>query len=376
MVDPAGTPAFSGTSSFIQLRNPGRLASLAGGRTLRVFVEDVGAGGSVVLRIAGKRFHAVTSLGLRKGEWYLARSHPSHGQIRLKVVQQVPRPVQIAELARSADLPADGISEAVVRAFLRSGLPLDSGRLTRAYRRLSSRLKDDPRRMRELARLDAITAKKGLEMDIETLTAILDPGHPSGGEHSSGDTRRRENDDDSGGEMSSDRVEQRVRGAFAMTDDPDHPLQLFNHTVGEGEHWVIIPIRVPGSMLEASLRLRIPRARALGIGGRPGGGGGDAARVETPSMEPDAGVLAVGDGVRQWRFALRLGPGERHVRIAGDEFPAGSGDAQRLRSVLNDLGYSLKLDEEAGDAHYDPGAEDGFSLAGSEDIMTSVDSSA
>jgi hypothetical protein len=169
-----------------------------------------------------------------------------------------------------------------------------------------------------------------------------------------------------------------VRGSFRLSAQADHPIHLFNHVVGEGDHWVVVPINAPGCDLEASLRIRIPRGYALGND------------RSLPAVRE--AVLLVLCGETRWLFGLQpTGSGLRVVLLSrqgvegskrepGDladgldylanglgNFANGLGDlANRLRGA----GMTFDLDPLSASS------DDGFSQTDGPDIITSVDGSA
>ncbi len=357
MVDPAAGTRFTGQSAQIHPQSQNSLNSLARGVPLRVFVEEVGAGGSVVLRLGGRRVLATTQFPLRKGEWYIVRPQKIAGRLSLRLESQVSRAVMSPEIARSAGMPDNAISEAIVRAFLRTGLPLLPDHLQRVYRRVLSASKGQRRDAKELARLEALAERKGLFFDDdlwELIGSLGGRGQSDGGGDTGADARSREKGDGFG--RSGEPNESDVRAAFRLSAEADHPIQLFNHVVGEGDHWVIIPIEVPGTDLQASLRIRIPRGYALGTD------------RSLPSVRE--AVLVVTNGGSRWLFGLRpTGTGLRVVHLSQSEAKGEISGLGELAARLSDLG--IRFDE----ATLLPWSDDGFSQSDGLDIMTSVDSS-
>jgi hypothetical protein len=277
------------------------------------------------LRVGASLFSARTSMGLRSGEWYIMRPVKTGAELQLRVESHLPRPVGNAEVARGAGLPPGPLGEAVVRAFIRSGLGLDPARLQQVMRRVLSDEKD-PLRSPERARTHAIALEKGLRADGEFMDAILGTldGHTGAG----GSGNRHNWKDGPGAEQAeeSERLERAVRDAFSFSDSADHPLQLFNHIVGVGDHWIVVPVNVHGAPITATLRICVPRAFALG--------------TDPASPPVREATLAVEAGAQRWLFGL---------------VPDGDGFRARI----------LAADD-----------SDGFSLGWGEDIMSSVDSSA
>jgi hypothetical protein len=358
MVDPAAGTRFTGQSAQIQLKSTATLSSLTPGKAVSVFVEDVAAGGSVVLRLHGRRLLAATQFPLRKGEWYVVRALRVDGRLSLKLESQVSRAVMAAEVAKSAGLPENAISEAVVRAFLRTGLPLIPERLLRVYRRVLAESRRTGRDAREFARLEALAERKGLVFGD-------DPWEIFGsGRGSSGSGGRGGHDAHGQGESCGSQDgkrgapdESQVRECFRLSAEADHPIQLFNHIVGEGDHWIVVPISAPGTNLDASLRMRIPRAYALGADRRQ------------PAVREATLVVTQGDS--RWLFGLQ--PTKTGLRVVLLSQPEGAAEPAGLSGLVDRLGqWGITFATDALDARWD----DGFSQTDGADIMTSVDSSA
>jgi len=353
MVDPAAGARFTGQAE-IHLQSQTSLRSLAQGASIRVFVEDIGAGGSVVLRIGGQRVLATTPFPLRKGEWYVVRPQKVAGRLSLRLESQVSRVVLSAEIARSAGMPDDAISEAVVRAFLRTGLPLLPGRLQRAYGRVLSASRGRRRDAKEVARLESLAERKGLifEDDILDLIGSLGGRGRSHGGDQPGDHAQPETNGKESGQSRPSNADG-VRAAFRLSAEADHPIQLFNHVVGEGDHWVVVPIDAPGTDMHASLRIRIPRGYALGTD------------RNLPAVRE--AVLVVTTNESRWLFGLQPSGSGLHVVLLSR--PDSSADTAHLAARLAEMG--IRFDQGTLSARFD----DGFSQTDAADIMTSVDSS-
>ncbi|MEE8441661.1 MAG: hypothetical protein V3S41_08075 [Spirochaetia bacterium] len=357
MVDPAAAVRFMGQSAQIHLKSQDNLRALSEGGSLRVFVEKVGAGGSVVLRIEGRRILATTQFPLRKGQWYVMRPQQVAGRLSLRLESKVSRLVMPAEIVRSAGMSDDAISEAVVRAFIRSGLPLLPARLQRAYRKVLSVSRGRHREVKELARLEALAEGKGLvfEDDLwDVIGSYGSRGQQDGGGDSGAHARRGAKG--VGGGRSVEPKESDVRGSFRLSAEADHPIHLFNHVVGEGDHWIVVPIDAPGADLQASLRIRIPRGYALGTD------------RSLPAVR-EAVLVATCEGSR-WVFGLQpTGSGLRAVLLSQSDGRANVSGLSDLAVRLGNLGIRFDHDRIAVQL------DDGFSQNDAPDIMTSVDSS-
>jgi hypothetical protein len=353
MIDAADSAWTSGPSSRIQINSASR--SLFRSGQVRVFVENVAAGGTVILRVGSERIQAKTTLPLRAGEWYVVRPERGGAQLSLRVESHLPRQVVAAEIGRSAGLPENSLGAAVVEAFIRSGLALKAASMQRAYRAVERYVRISGREEREAARLAALLDGKGLPLSEEFVGLLGGAFGQQERESRHGRDQRHE-----ASESGSDKRQRapsagEVRSAFSLAEDANSPLQLFNHVVGAGDHWVIVPLAGTDA-LRASLRLRLPRGAALG---------------NAPHLEFREASLVVERGDERWVFGVTpAGQGMRAVLLSGPGPRRGKGeDWSLLERRLLELGVRW----EAGTADESP---DGFSTVGAPAIIASVDSSA
>lgn len=372
MVDPAASTRFTGQSTQLHLRSENHLSSFPRGVAVRVFVEEIGTGGSVVLRLKGKRVPATTAFPLRKGAWYVVRRQQAADRISLRIESKVSRTVMPAEIARSAGLPSDAISEAVVRAFIRTGLPLLPERLQHACKRVIAAFRGKHQRAGELARFEALSQRKGLFFgdDVADVVGWFGGHGPSDGGDSR-DTRAASKGDGRKSGTPGNLTAAEVRRSFRLSAQADHPIHLFNHVVGEGDHWVVVPINAPGCDLEASLRIRIPRGYALGND------------RSLPAVRE--AVLLVLCGETRWLFGLQpTGSGLRVVLLSRQGVEGSKPEPGDLADSLGDFANGLddlanRLRDAGMTFDLDPlsaSSDDGFSQTDGPDIITSVDGSA
>jgi len=339
MIDPA-VNRFQGQSGRIQL-NLQKSLRMPLDEVRLVFVERVGPGGSVILRFGGRRLSATTSFPLRAGETYEVRSEVEGRQVLLRVLAQVPRSVAATEVAESLGMQPGLLSEAVVRAFLRSGLALEKAKLNVSVRKVAA-ARNGKVRESEFARLDALAARKGLDLTEGELLALLGGWTSNEDEGEPGERREKK-------QLTRMPTEQDVRRSFGAGPSASHALHYFNHIVGDGDHWIIVPLRVAESGLSASLRIRIPRGGALGVGPA------DAFREAALIVE-----------VRNSRWVFSLRPKHGGIQAAFVSGPEGGEDALQRSG----LGIAVETESVRRD-----GGHDGFSWAEGADIMKSVDSS-
>ncbi len=351
MIDPSANSLSSGQSGRIQLQSQRQSSLFRAGIEVRVYVERAAAGGTVVLRAGNTLVRATTLFPLRQGEWYVVRPEFSRGRLSLRVERHVPRPVVASDIAREVGIPQDKTALNLVRAFVRTGLPLEPERIQRVYRRLSGMQRHRGEDTREKTRLAAILERKGLWVDGAMVEAVLG----SGGESQDGKRRREEKDDSRREEKPS--IRKLVRDAFALSEEAESPLQLFNHMIGEGDHWVVIPIRSGDDGVEASLRIRVPRGFALGQND------GQAAYREALLVTERDGETYV--------FALHPSTvGVRVTLLEGDGKAVGAAMDADLAEHLAAIGATFHHAPISNDS------SDGFSSEEVAGIIASVDSTA
>ncbi len=248
----------------------------------------------------------------------------------------------------------EGDAEAVVRAFVRSGLPLQSERLALAWLRVRSATRLS---IPERARMAAILEDKGL-LDSSALWQRAMAALSGDG----GSRDRRKRDDRPPERHLSDEI----RKAFEGRDEADDPLQIVNHSAGRDDHWVVVPLELDGTPgFSAVVKMRFPRHP---IGG--GVGGGAVCGTFTDAL------LDIRDGQRRWTFGLVPSGEELRVVLLG--VPSQTAGATEeldavlapLRDRLSALGASFSVRLVSQEAN------DGFSFADAPDIMRAVDSSA
>ena len=350
MIDPSAHSGASGQSRQVQLQSQQSSSAFRIGKLTRVFAEHTAAGGSVVLRVGTVRVQATTLFPMRQGEWYVVRPEYVRGQMTLRVEQHLPRLMVPSEIARQTGLPQSDAALNLVRAFVRTGLPLESARLQQVYRRVFGSRREDDGDSRERARLAAILERKGIPADAALIGGILGDAALTG-DREQGRDRKEHRDPPEERD-----VREAVHNAFRLDDEARSPLQLFNHLVGAGDHWVVIPIGMKGGRV-ATLRIRVPREHALGI--------------STKSYPYSEALL-----ITEWegeRVVFAIVPSEKGVNVTllGEESKAPpSGLLAELRESMERIGGTLRTAEIARESH------DGFSTADAPGIIASVDSSA
>ncbi len=341
----------------------------------------------MLVRIGTRVLHARVQGDVRPGGTYRAEVVSTGRTLVLRTLERPAERLDATALARAHSLPPGSDSEAVVRAFVRSGLPLQAERLALALRRVRSTLRLS---VAERARLAAVLEDKGLldareawDRSIVGAGGGTDDGRreeESGGRdrRSSGDRRRGTSDDEvdrgkpidqaglptEANEHPEGGVE--VSEAFRPGDHADDVLQLVNHRSGREDAWILVPIEfAEGADLHASVRMRLRHPSEPGA-------------ADEPARFLEA-VLDVRSGGQRWTFGIR--PIGESLRVnalaapqrAGESSPSGGGGGppwDELAERLQRIGIDFDLTLMSKDSN------DGFSTEESADIIQSIDSRA
>lgn len=252
-----------------------------------------------------------------------------------------------AEAASGRPLP-DG-SDVLVRAFLRSGLPIDPARLAVA-RRVA--LRPGNVESSRVARVVALLEEKGLldsSLVADRVVRLFTP-EDSGEKSDTGrqnDQKTLDGSDEPGDSGAAELVREDVEHSFQGTQQAGDPLQLFNHRRGRGSHWILVPIEsaaLPG--LDAVLAVDLAGDQAFGTAYLHVGFGNWTSifRLKESSTGPVVSVLSH-DGI-------------------------GTGDpSQELAEILSRVGATLDGDASSHGPH------DGFSDGNDPAIIRPVDRS-
>mgnify|MGYP006290489769 CR=1 FL=1 len=339
------------------------------------------------MRIGTRVLTARVQGDVRPGGVYRAEVVSTGRTLVLRTLERPAERLDAGALARSHGLPSGHDSEAVIRAFVRSGLPLQAERLALALRRVRS----SPRlTVAERARLAAVLEDKGLlDANAAWDRAVVGAGGGSSdderggadergrgaGEHN--DPDRRGSDDrhdsdasdpaqDAPGESPQQPAigAAEVEGAFRAGPEADDLLQLVNHRAGRDDTWVLVPIEFgSGVDLSASVRMRLRHPSGSAATGGAASGG------QPRFLEA---VLDVRSAGGRWTFAIHPAGGSLRVNVLATpgaselEAPPWSELAERLGRLGIDFDHSLMSKD----------SNDGFSTEESAAIIQSIDSRA
>lgn len=244
--------------SFQAIRLHGANLAFTEGSQLTARVVKQLGGGRVLLSIQGKSFAADTRLPLLAGQRLDVQVQVRGSTVFLRLSGNQSSPVP--SFLRSEGLTADRLSQSIVHAFMRSGLPLDGAAIRSARRALSHRGEPDQR----LIRMYAIARDKGIELDADELSELsrLLDGSPADdrGQRKERERPRRRGTGSGDPPEGAESEDAQGEGAAAAP-DPAALLRLFNHSGGSTSHWVILPIAFSreGRPLSGSLRLLLDR---------------------------------------------------------------------------------------------------------------------
>jgi len=247
-----------------------------------------------------------------------------------------------ADLPTELGLPDRAASDAVIRAFVRTGLPLSRSSLLRALRRAE---RDDNRlSVRERARLAALLEERGIEAESawNEMSALL------GG--SGEDSGNREDNQRESAKPRED-IASELSGSIRFSESGNHALQLFNHATVGDEHWIVIPYTAAGQ--KGTIRLRVPTLSS------------DSPVGEIEFTEAIVEVRHA--GARTMIYLENTDSVLSVTRVAGDPLPPSI--VSPLRRRLEAFGVSaLGLDVKTSTGEFD-----GFSIKEDADILPRTD---
>lgn len=313
-----------------------------------------------MLGIGGRVIAATSERNLSPGMTFQAQVRIEGGTVLLQPYEQLGAQEGALRFLGAEGLPRDELSVTILRALLRSGMPLDPGHIRNVYAFFRNRESVSPR----MVRAYLLMQQKGLSPSEEGLDRLVDAldgyggrrdgagdGGAHGGAHGDADRRRGQREKSRAKETKS---EDTVREIVERRDeDADDLIHAFNHLRGEGGHWVVVPFSVDageGQSYRGSIRVHFSGNRAT---------------------FDRAAVSAEGEGGR-WEFELvrdgRESGGGTRVFYPGGEAPPADllGD---LTERMGPLGFG-RVDAEPG------GDFDGFSTGGSTDILSGIDTEA
>ncbi len=332
------------------------------GDRLSLYVERR-VGQDLLVRIGSHLIRARLNGDVQPGNWYRATVSRPGPTVVLRTGDN-PVPLNPAALARSHGLPEG--AEPVIRAFVRSGLPLQSERLALAWRRVRS---SSHLTTTERSRIAAVLEDKGL---LDSPTAFDRAIDAAGGGHEQRHSHRRsgrddgttESDDEPSDPEEAVPLAESLRLAVERGNEKSDLLQLINHQAGRQENWIIVPLEFANApQLSASLKIRMPL---------PAQDAPNASRTLTEA------IVDVRHDDRRWTFGIRpTGDPEGSMRITLLAAPAEvGGDEDHLHAVLSPLRNRLEalkmlfyLRPMSKDSN------DGFSHDERESILRHVDSS-
>jgi hypothetical protein len=259
------------------IRLSGAVSVLKHGSDVQALVVGKQGSNRYVLQIAGHRLTAHSSLNLQLGQALRARVDAQAGTVYLRVQNEQSHSLRV--FLQQQGLPVDKSAEAVVRSFVRSGLPLDPAEIRQA-RALLQRVRTPAERS---ARLVAILWDKGARPSEDFVHSLFSAveGEPSdsgtegrrqdSGRHSYGNPHRHDDNPGDGAESGAhegqdpekqDSHKQGEEDAYEEDEEVSSteavtPLQLFNALKGREGRWLVVPFALQGSeeSYRGSLRL-------------------------------------------------------------------------------------------------------------------------
>ena len=342
-------------------------SSLRSGQVVRANVIKQLAPSKWMLGIGGRVIAATSERNLSPGMTFQAQVRIEGGTVLLQPYEQIGAQEGALRFLGAEGLPRDELSVTILRALLRSGMPLDPAHIRNVYAFFRNRESVSPR----MVRAYLLMQQKGLSPSEEGVDRFIDAldgyagrrdggagdGGAYGGARDDADRRR-------GGQHNSEgkptKAEDTVREVVQRRDEEaDDLIHAFNHLRGEGGHWIVVPFSVDtddGRSYRGSIRVHFSGSR--------------------PTFDR-AAVSAEGERGR-WEFELVRGGGREPgggepgggTRVFYPEGEAPPADLLGdLAERMGPLGFG-RLDAESG------GDFDGFSTGGSADILRGIDTEA
>lgn len=338
-----------------------RRSSLRSGQVVRAHVIKQVAPSKWMLGIGGRVIAATSERSLSSGMTFQAQVRIEAGTVLLQPYEQIGAQEGALRFLGAEGLPRDELSVTILRALLRSGMPLDPGHIRNMHAFFKNRESVSPR----MVRAYLLMQQKGLSPSEDGLDRLIDAldgyggrgdgGRDSGtqgGAHDDADRRR----DARGGNRSEGKnPEDTVREIVERVDDEAGDLiHAFNHLRADGGHWIVVPFSVDagdGRDYRGSIRIHFS---------------GDRATFDR------AAVSAEGGEQGRWEFELVSGRGApsggTRVFYPGGEAPPADLLGE-LTERLGALGFGAVDAEPQEDF-------DGFSTGESVDILRGIDTEA
>ncbi len=346
-------------------------SSLRSGQVVRANVIKQLAPSKWMLGIGGRVIAATSERSLSPGMTFQAQVRIEGGTVLLQPYEQLGAREGALRFLGAEGLPRDELSVTILRALLRSGMPLDPGHIRNVYAFFRNRDSVSPR----MVRAYLLMQQKGLSPSEDGLDRFIDAldgyggsrdgagdGGAHGGAHDDADRRR---GDRKKSEHERPKAEETVREIVERRDEEaDDLVHAFNHLGGEGGHWVVVPFSVDagdGRGYHGSIRIHFSGSHATF----------DRAAV---SAEGERG---------RWEFELVRRAGEKAAgeKAAGEKaagetrvfYPEGDAPPADLLGDLTERLGSLGF----GSVDARPeGDFDGFSTGESVDILRGIDTEA
>ena len=313
-----------------------------------------------MLGIGGRVIAATSERNLSPGMTFQAQVRIEGGTVLLQPYEHLGAQEGALRFLGAEGLPRDELSVTILRALLRSGMPLDPGQIRNAHAFFKNRESISPR----MVRAYLLMQQKGLSPSEDGLDRFIDAldgyggrrdgagdGGAHGGAHDDADRRR---GGQKKGESQPTKSEETVREIVERREEEaDDLIHAFNHLRGEGGHWIVVPFSVDtgdGQSYRGSIRVHFSGDR--------------------PTFDR-ASVSAEGERGR-WEFELVRGGGESGggTRVF---YPAGEAPPADLLADLTERVGTLGF----GSVDAEPGGDfDGFSTGGSTDILRGIDTEA
>ncbi|MFO7780274.1 MAG: hypothetical protein R6W94_01460 [Spirochaetia bacterium] len=242
-----------------------RRSSLRSGQVVRANVIKQLAPSKWMLGIGGRVIAATSQRSLSPGMTFQAQVRIEGGTVLLQPYEQIGAQEGALRFLGAEGLPRDELSVTILRALLRSGMPLDPGHIRNVYTFFKNRESVSPR----MVRAYLLMQQKGLSPSEEGLDRFIDAldgyggrrdgagdGGAHGGAHDDAERRRGQRERGRARETKGEDAVREVMGR--REEEADDLIHAFNHLRGEGGHWIVVPFSVDagdGQSYHGSIRV-------------------------------------------------------------------------------------------------------------------------
>jgi hypothetical protein len=266
-----------GYINVVGIGNVGLKGRLTSGDTVVFRVRSHTGQDTWLVSLLGKQVRVRSEIPLSTGDVLKARAHFERGQLFLKLLSHQ-RSTGAERFLQRQGMPVNSANLRIVDSFMQSGLPLREELVSYAVKLLKTL---SQRERRGVSRFLAVMIDKGIRPSPEEAENIFSSVVESGGTGGESSGRRKsrhrdrsdsneqnggegsEPDGEEGGAVAPEAGDIRAQ-CFRTSENGENRLQLWNHSAGARDNWIVIPVawEHAGERLEGRLRLRLRKGTA------------------------------------------------------------------------------------------------------------------